>query len=402
MENTQEQKTPEMWFQKLKEPYRSEAIANIVNKEAKIDSIDDAILKGFEWDKTKQRYEYWEQIHKSLSIGETTYLEPETLTPEQMELSNYKHLDWVVIETKFCKWLIKVDYITDKDIHDLLSYNITKCMLYNNNIPLGINEIKLIRPATKEEVLKYFPDEVFENVSLINEVNNSQVPEQQKEKWSEKIDEIIDTHVVQKLKPEPIELRPEDLVSGEVYTLVSPSGHKYTFTHNGFNVANSKVYYDLMYSHKSKKLFSKDKGQYFYMDIDIDEDKFYHATPEEKALLLGEEETELEKVKKLLEESNRLYALKTIEFTKLQEKYDELQELSDAIKEDWDKKVEEIEHLKSKQQLEPKGEKVYFYMDDNIGIKCSDLQTALDYSKNNHPIYEAICIGKKKSVLVSE
>lgn len=59
--------------------------------------------------------------------------------------------------------------------------------------------------------------------------------------------------------------------------------------------------------------------------------------------------------------------------------------------------------LKAKyDQLEPKGEKVYFYMDDNIGIKCGYLQTALDNSKNNNPIYEAYCIGKKKSVLVNE
>ena len=82
-------------------------------------------------------------------------------------------------------------------------------------------------------------------------------------------------------------------------------------------------------------------------------------------------------------------------------------EIEKDLREQWHnhyfKLKEEYNELKAKyDQLEPKGEKVYFYMDDNIGIKCGYLQTALDNSKNNNPIYEAYCIGKKKSVLVNE
>lgn len=69
---------------------------------------------------------------------------------------------------------------------------------------------------------------------------------------------------------------------------------------------------------------------------------------------------------------------------------------------DWEAKYNE---LKAKfDQLEPKGEKVYFYFNEKelLWLACTNKEFAIEFSKNNHPIYEAICIGKKKSVLVNE
>lgn len=60
--------------------------------------------------------------------------------------------------------------------------------------------------------------------------------------------------------------------------------------------------------------------------------------------------------------------------------------------------------LKAKyDQLEPKGEKVYFYFDylDNL-IKTTDFDFALHESSEDSPIYKGIFMGKKKSVLVNE
>lgn len=68
---------------------------------------------------------------------------------------------------------------------------------------------------------------------------------------------------------------------------------------------------------------------------------------------------------------------------------------------DWKAKYNE---LKSKfDQLEPKGEKVYFYMDylDNL-IKTTDFEFALHESSEDSPIYTGVFMGKKKSVLVNE
>lgn len=237
MENTQEQKTPEMWFQQLKEPYRSEAIKNINTEytyyEETTKSLKDAIQFSFDWLDSRQRHTYWSKIYNSIRKGETTYLEPETL------------------------------------------------------------------------------------------------------------------------KPEPIELRPEDLVKGEVYTLVDKDKQKFTFFCDG--KGQNRIHYREMFSHVINKGFTID-----YIDY-APSDKIYHATPEEKKLLLGEEEPT-----------------------------------------DWEAKYNE---LKAKyDQLEPKGEKVYFYLDKerNHWRLNIDKQIAIDDSENHKEIYEAVKIGVKKSVLVNE
>ena len=339
MENTQ--KTPEQWFMQLREPYRSEAIANIDKNCHRFneypDTLHDSIDNSFFWNKTKQGIDYWDKLYNSIKAGETTYLEPETLTPEQMESGK-----WYVVESiNNYVFVVRFKFIDESTIRYDKAWSFYLNSPMNSTYLLHISKIKSIRPATKEEVLKYFPDEVFEpkaeswkadvskeaihykpeniktepiekgcpfdeNVSLINEVNNSQVPEQQKEKWSEKIDEIIDTHVVQKLKPEPIELRPE-----------------------------------------------------------------------EKKLLLAEEEPTDWKSK----------------YNELQAKYEKLLAYNDEL-------TERINQTETKNNQE----KVYFYLEDmSLGWTFGrNKESAINLSQTNCNIYEAYCIGKKKSVLVSE
>jgi len=130
--------------------------------------------------------------------------------PEQMESGK-----WYVIETVYL-WLIKFKNINNQDVNVFKSISICTDSVvkykYEDFCQCKIQHIKSIRPATKEEVLKYFPDEKFENVSLINEVNNTQVTEQQNQTESEKV-----------------ELRPEELVSGEVYTAVDVRDNDFFF-----------------------------------------------------------------------------------------------------------------------------------------------------------------------------
>ena len=75
-------KTPEQWFMQLKEPYRSQAIANIdkesINKY--YTSINKALCTSFVWSDSKQGDDYWVKISSSLEAGETTYLEPENVS----------------------------------------------------------------------------------------------------------------------------------------------------------------------------------------------------------------------------------------------------------------------------------------------------------------------------------
>lgn len=172
---------------------------------------------------------------------ENTQEQNKTLKPEQMESGKW----YVVVDNNNCKWLIKFNFINEykKVFVDKYCYDLTDGVdrTDSNNTFCFKEDIKSIRPATKEEVLKYFPDEVFE----------------------------------------PIELRPEE-----------PADWK-------------AMYYEL------------------------------------KA------------------------------------KYD---------------------------QLEPKGEKVYFYFNEQKDHFCyyKELEGAISLSCNGMKIYEAVCIGKKKSVLVSE
>lgn len=258
MENTQ--KIPEMWFQMLKEPYRSEAIVNI-DKEYTFfkdypESLEDALENSFNFFDHDQAK--WITIFNSIRNGETTYIEPETLKPEQMESGKW----YLVTITDSNNWLIKFDKNNLEYCYHQIGIFMRDGSIYNYIGALCLlNEIKSITPATKEEVLKYFPDEVFE----------------------------------------PIELRPEKPTDWEAM-------------YNELKVENGSL---------------------------------------------------------------------KVGYMILEEKYNELKAKYD--------------------QLEPKGEKVYFYFDylDNL-IKTTDFEFALHESSEDSPIYKAVCIGKKKSVLVNE
>lgn len=194
---------------------------------------------------------------------ENTQKTPETLKPEQMESGK-----WYVIITQF-KFLSKFKELFENKILEYKGYSYYGDRI-NGDIPLAyLDDIKSIRPATKEEVLKYFPYEVFE----------------------------------------PIELRSEETTDWEA------------------------KYNELKVENDSLKVI-------------------YRLQSEKKAKI---------------------------------EAYND--ELTERIN-----------------QLEQKGEKVYFYFNEKKGhiSFTENLETALNHSPQDNEIYEAICIGKKKSVLVNE
>lgn len=247
---------------------------------------------------------------------------PETLTPEQMESGK-----WYVVKSKH-EWLFKFSKIELDAIfaHKQYSYTTTYRELVETCL-VNTKSVKSIRPATSQEVLKYFPDEVFE----------------------------------------PIELRPEDLKVGKVYKATDEKhGHWWIFQH-----LESNTKYVI---HSRCIDYEKDfegKGEFIANNF-----KYYHATPEEKKLLLGEEQTDWE-----------------AKYNELKAKYDDLKQAA----------TESNLALKEKlNQLEPKGEKVYFYHDGISWSYSKSLDDILVASREDYEIYQAIIIGKKKSVLVSE
>lgn len=64
----------------LKEPYRSQAIeasenaVRISRIEKLYPSLSEALINDFIWDDTPQEWLCWHKIHKSIALGETTYL----------------------------------------------------------------------------------------------------------------------------------------------------------------------------------------------------------------------------------------------------------------------------------------------------------------------------------------
>ena len=110
---SKEQKTPEQWFQKLKEPYRSQAIANIDKTHYDYrdfqKSLYDSLMDSFRWNDTKQGHNYWHYVYESIKAGETTYLEPEKSEP--IELRPKKPIDW---EAKYNELKANFDQLEQK------------------------------------------------------------------------------------------------------------------------------------------------------------------------------------------------------------------------------------------------------------------------------------------------
>jgi len=63
-------KTAKEWFQKLPEPYRTQALENSDVLKIKYQSLPDAIMGNFTWDDTPQGDEYWDKIHDRAKSGE--------------------------------------------------------------------------------------------------------------------------------------------------------------------------------------------------------------------------------------------------------------------------------------------------------------------------------------------
>lgn len=151
-----QRKTPEQWFQLLKEPYRSEIVKYIVeyNKEKLFDSLLDAmycsVLASF-----KDR----DIIYNSLKSGETTYLAEQELKPQDM-ISG----EWYVVDCGKCyRWLTKFREFKGNKIYNHIAFNLDDhCYCDNARMYIGYNKSNKIRPATREEVLKYFPNEFQE------------------------------------------------------------------------------------------------------------------------------------------------------------------------------------------------------------------------------------------------
>ena len=153
-----EQKTPEQWFQQLKEPYRSEAIANICehHKNELVPTLLDALYRIKKWEETLQGFQYWHEIKESIYKGETTYLETE-LKPQDMISGEW----YKIVCTEF-KFLIQFKEIEGDFIAYLKGWNLTDKRFCLAKYVCSFDEIKSIRKATREEVLEHFPDEFKE------------------------------------------------------------------------------------------------------------------------------------------------------------------------------------------------------------------------------------------------
>jgi hypothetical protein len=223
-----EQKTPEQWFQQLKEPYRSEAIANI-DKSRKWyvvspENIQEAIVSSFEWLNTTQGHSYWEKLHDSIQAGETTYLETETELKPQDMISG----EWYVVEVGTNKFLINFKAIINANVQfHRNAWNYSANGLCGAYYLLYTQQIKSIRKATREEVLEHFPDEFQEenkeiHYSIYESLFNLMKQEHDVDLLPSEMEEIINVceKILEARKDENKEVESE-LKDGEFYLFLS-------------------------------------------------------------------------------------------------------------------------------------------------------------------------------------
>lgn len=90
-------------------------------------------------------------------------------------------------------------------------------------------------------------------------------------------------------------------------------------------------------------------------------------------------------------------------FEELQKRYEVLVTEAHKLDVDCGKICDKYTELKQQLEKQNNQEKVYFFSDTEGNVRIiSDLEYALEMSEEKERIYEAICIGKKKSVLVNE
>lgn len=53
------------WYDKLPEPYRSQALNNLTYRisQKKVDNFRDALCGGFYWSKSDEGFKYWANVH---------------------------------------------------------------------------------------------------------------------------------------------------------------------------------------------------------------------------------------------------------------------------------------------------------------------------------------------------
>lgn len=63
-----EEKTVKDWLNTLKEPYKTKALNNTFKNEyyIKVQSLNTALLKAFDWEMSLEGYEYWKDLTQSL------------------------------------------------------------------------------------------------------------------------------------------------------------------------------------------------------------------------------------------------------------------------------------------------------------------------------------------------
>jgi len=59
-------KTTKQWLESLNEPYKSEALSNMIKgvSDAKVKTMSEALLTAFPWNHTKQGFQYWDELFR--------------------------------------------------------------------------------------------------------------------------------------------------------------------------------------------------------------------------------------------------------------------------------------------------------------------------------------------------
>lgn len=107
------QKTVREWLEELPEPYRSQAMDNLVKyplpkSRTLFSNIGDALLYGFDWDLTPQGFSYWHRIKHGIIIqaAPTERQTAEALLKEFKEWYNSEFDDYLpVSDDKLQKFL---------------------------------------------------------------------------------------------------------------------------------------------------------------------------------------------------------------------------------------------------------------------------------------------------------
>lgn len=65
---TKRERLTRQWFNKLNEPFRSQAIANYDEDFSDVEpqGMIEAMINGFDWDKSKQGDKYWDDLFKEI------------------------------------------------------------------------------------------------------------------------------------------------------------------------------------------------------------------------------------------------------------------------------------------------------------------------------------------------